>query len=89
MSPQFLAEVDRLAKARGESRAAFIRCACEHFISELREQELEALYEQGYREHPEELVFAKVAADLAAETWPDEDWSEEPTSTPKGRGRKG
>lgn len=83
MSSQLIAEVDRLARARGQSRAAFIRRACEHFIEELREQELEAAYERGYREHPEELGFAEAAARLAAETWPGEDWSED-ASKPKG-----
>jgi predicted transcriptional regulator len=83
MSARFIAQVDRFAKARRESRAAFIRRACEHFIEELREQELEAAYERGYREHPEELEFAEAAARLAAETWPSEDWSEEAASKPK------
>jgi len=89
MSPQLLAEVDRLARANGESRAAFIRRACEHFLAELRRRELEELYERGYRRHPEELAFAEVSAHIAAETWTDENWSHEPTPTPKGQGRKG
>ena len=32
----------------------------------LRELELEAAYELGYQEQPEELAFAEVAARLAA-----------------------
>jgi metal-responsive CopG/Arc/MetJ family transcriptional regulator len=76
MSPQLIAEVDRLAQAREESRAAFVRRACEHFMAELQERELEAAYERGYLEQPEELEFAETVAQLAAETWPNEDWSD-------------
>lgn len=84
MTPELLAEVDRLARERGESRAAFIRRACEHFMAELRERELEAAYERGYREHPEELAFAEAAARLAAETWPGEDWPKEASESEQG-----
>jgi len=67
-----VAEVDRLAQARGESRAAFVRRACEQFIRALREQAMEAAYEQGYRDHPEALGFAEAAARVSAESWPDD-----------------
>lgn len=80
MSLEFIAQVDRFAKARRESRAAFIRHACERFMAELRERELEAAYERGYREHPEELAFAQTAVRLTTEILPDEDWSDEATS---------
>lgn len=76
MSPQLIAAVDRLAQVREESRAAFVRRACEHLLDELHERELEAAYERGYLEQPEELEFAETTAQLAAETWPNEDWSD-------------
>jgi len=75
MSAQFVAEVDRLAQARGESRAAFVRRACEQFMRDLREQAMEAAYEQGYRDHPEALGFAEAAARVSAASWPEDDWS--------------
>ena len=73
--PQPLLEaVTRYAKSQKESRAAFIRRALEHYLAELREQEMDEAYIQGYRRIPEEIQVAEVNAILAAEVVPQEEW---------------
>ncbi len=73
--PQSLLEaVTRHAKAQQKSRAAFIRRALERYLAELREQEMDEAYIQGYRRIPEEIQVAEVNAILAAEVVPQEEW---------------
>ena len=73
--PQSLLEaVTRHAKSQQESRAAFIRRALERYLAELREQEMDEAYIQGYQRIPEEIQVAEVNAILAAEVVPQEEW---------------
>jgi len=73
--PQALLEtVTRYAEQRKESRAAFIRRALERYLAELREQEMEEAYIQGYRRIPEDVQVAEVNAILTAEVVPQEEW---------------
>lgn len=73
--PQPLLEaVTHRAKAQKESRAAFIRRALERYLAELREQEMDEAYIQGYQRIPEKVQVAEVNAILAAEVVPPEEW---------------
>lgn len=73
--PQALLEtVTRYAEQRKESRAAFIRRALERYLAELREQEMEEAYIQGYRRIPEEVSVGEVGAKLAAMVFSEEKW---------------
>ncbi len=71
-------ELDRriatLAKRRHESRAACIRHACEHYLRNIEREELERLYEEGYRRvperpHPSKALTRIAAAVLVREKW--------------------
>ncbi|MFQ6102572.1 MAG: ribbon-helix-helix domain-containing protein [Anaerolineae bacterium] len=73
--PQPLLEaVTRRAKARKESRAAFIRRALERYLAELREQEMDEAYIQGYQRIPEEVSVGETGAKLAAMVFSEEEW---------------
>ena len=73
--PQPLLEaVTHYAKARKESRAAFIRRALERYLAELREQEMDEAYIQGYRRIPEEDSIGETGAKLAAMVFSEEEW---------------
>lgn len=73
--PQSLLEaVTHYAKARKESRAAFIRRALERYLEELREQEMDEAYIQGYRRIPEEVSIGETGAKLAAMVFSEEEW---------------
>jgi metal-responsive CopG/Arc/MetJ family transcriptional regulator len=73
--PQPLLEaVTHYAKARKESRAAFIRRALERYLEELHEQEMDEAYVQGYQRIPEEISIGETGAKLAAMVFSEEEW---------------
>ncbi len=75
-----LRELDELSEKRGQSRSALIREACAEYITSLEEAEAVQKYIRSYEEMPEteeEKEWAEVGAQLAAEVWGEEDWSEE------------
>ena len=73
--PQPLLEaVMHYAKAQKESRAAFIRRALEHYLAELREQEMDEAYIRGYQRIPEEVSVGETGAKLAAMVFSEEEW---------------
>jgi metal-responsive CopG/Arc/MetJ family transcriptional regulator len=73
--PQSLLEaVTHYAKARKESRAAFIRRALERYLEELHEQEMDEAYVQGYQRIPEEISIGETGAKLAAMVFSEEEW---------------
>ena len=73
--PQALLEaVMRQAKEQKESRAAFIRRALEHYLAELREQEMDEAYIRGYQQIPEEISIGETGAKLAAMVFSGEEW---------------
>ena len=73
--PQPLLEaVTHYAKARKESRAAFIRRALERYLEELHEQEMDEAYIQGYQRIPEEISIGETGAKLAAMVFSEEEW---------------
>ena len=73
--PQPLLEaVTHYAKTQKESRAAFIRRALECYLAELREQEMDEAYIQGYQRIPEEVSIGETGAKLAAMVFSEEEW---------------
>jgi len=73
--PQPLLEaVTHYAKAQKESRAAFIRRALERYLAELREQEMEEAYIQGYQRIPEEVSIGETGSKLATMVFSEEKW---------------
>jgi len=73
--PQALLEaVTSKAKERKESRSAFIRRALEHYLAELREQEMDEVYIRGYQRIPEETGIGETGAKLAAMVFSEEEW---------------
>jgi len=56
------------------SESTFIHHILERYLAELREQEMDEAYIQGYRRIPEEIQVAEVNAILAVEVVPQEEW---------------
>ena len=70
----FLARIDTGASVLRESRAGFVRAACEMRLQSLEEAERERLYEAGYERRPEdpdwaEMAAAELAGRVKKETW--------------------
>ncbi len=76
IDPKLLRAVDRQARARKSSRAAFIRGACEAYLRRLEEEELDRRYVEGYRRKPEKPALGEAGAKMAAEVLNREDWDE-------------
>ena len=74
MEGKLLQAVNREAKVRRSTRAALIRKACEEYLRQIEEDELDRRYVEGYRRKPENPAWGKAGAKLAAQVWPKEVW---------------
>jgi hypothetical protein len=69
-----LKRIDVTAGVVAESRAAFIREACQQRLKSLKAKELDRVYMKGYRNQPEDLSWAKSSARLLSNRVPKEKW---------------
>ena len=69
-----LKQIDATAGIVAESRAAFIREACEQRLKSLHAQELDRLYIEGHQNRPENLDWAESSAQLLSKRLPKEKW---------------
>jgi hypothetical protein len=69
-----LRRIDATAGAVAESRAAFIRAACEQRLKTMQAKELDRLYMEGHRRHPEDLEWAESSVKLLSKRLPKEKW---------------
>jgi hypothetical protein len=69
-----LSRIDDSARLVAESRAAFIREACERRLRELDAAQQDRRYVEGYRRTPESTAWAKTSARLLPRVLPREKW---------------
>ena len=69
-----LKRIDATAGVVAESRAAFIREACQQRLKSLQAKELDRLYMEGHRSQPEDLDWAESSARLLSKRLPKEKW---------------
>jgi aryl-alcohol dehydrogenase-like predicted oxidoreductase len=69
-----LKRIDATAGIVAESRAAFIRTACQQRLKSLQTDELDRLYMEGHRSQPEDLSWAESSARLLSKRLPKEKW---------------
>ena len=69
-----LKRIDATAGVVAESRAAFIRTACQQRLKSLQAKELDRLYMEGHRSQPEDLGWAESSAQLLSKRLPKEKW---------------
>ena len=74
MEEELLKQIDATAGIVAESRAAFIREACQQRLKSLRAEELDRLYIKGHQSHPENLNWARSSAKLLSKRLPKEKW---------------
>ena len=74
MSYELLAELDAAAALRGESRSAFIREACAHYVAGQRKAESIRRYMESYINDPESEEEATALEALAPTILEPEDW---------------
>ena len=71
---ELLRRIDATAGIVAESRASFIREACQQRLKHLQTKELDRLYVEGHRRQPEDLGWADSAAKLLSKRLPKENW---------------
>jgi len=69
-----LKRIDATAGVVAESRAAFIREACQQRLKSLRAKELDRVYMEGHRRQPEDLDWAESSINLLSKRLPKEKW---------------
>lgn len=69
-----LADLNRVSKGEGMTRAELIRLACQRYLRQLKQDALDARYVKGYEEVPEEPEMAEAQAELAAGMMKKEQW---------------
>ena len=74
MEEELLKRIDASAGTVVESRAAFIREACQQRLKSLHAKELDRLYIEGHRSRPENLDWAESSAKLFSKRQPKEKW---------------
>ena len=74
MEEELLKRIDATAGIVAESRAAFIREACQQRLKSLHAKELDRLYIEGHRFRPENLDWAESSAKLFSKRQPKEKW---------------
>jgi hypothetical protein len=74
MEQELLRQIDATAGIVAESRAAFIREACQQRLKSLHAKELDRLYIEGHQSRPENLDWAESSAKLLSKRLPKEKW---------------
>jgi hypothetical protein len=69
-----LKRIDATAGMVAESRAAFIRTACQQRLKSFEAKERDRLYVESHQRHPEDLDWAESSAKLLSKRLPKEKW---------------
>ena len=71
---ELLNTLDRVSKRQRKPRAVLIRQACYSYLRQVEYEELDKLYQQGYKKVPEEKDIGEVQVALAGQILPKESW---------------
>ena len=71
---ELLKQIDATAGIVEESRAAFIREACQQRLKSLQAKDLDRLYSEGHENRPENLDWAETSAKLLSKRLSKEKW---------------
>ena len=74
MEEELLKQIDATAGIVAESRAAFIREACQQRLKNLHAKDLDRLDIEGHQSLPEDMDWARSSAKLLSKRLPKEKW---------------
>jgi metal-responsive CopG/Arc/MetJ family transcriptional regulator len=74
MEDDLLRRIDASAGVVAESRAVFIRTACQERLKSLHAKELDRAYMEGHKNQPEDTRWAESSVKLLARRLPKEKW---------------
>lgn len=71
---RLLGALNSMSKKRGQSRSDLIRTACVKYLKQAEQEQLDAIYQEGYRRLPEKPSLGEAQAALAAHILPEDPW---------------
>lgn len=71
---ELLKDLDNLSKKQRKSRSELIRQACLRYLQQIEYEELDRLYQQGYKRIPEEPETGEIQIAMSGEFMSRESW---------------
>ena len=71
---KLLKDLDSLSKKQRKARSELIRQACLLYLQQVENEELDRLYQQGYRRIPEESETGEIQVAMSGEHLSKESW---------------
>ncbi len=71
---ELLKDLDNLSKKWRKSRSELIRQACLRYLQQIEYEELDRLYQQGYKRIPEEPETGEIQIAMSGEFMSRESW---------------
>ena len=71
---ELLKALDQLSKKQHKARSELIRQACQRYLTQVEYDELDKLYQQGYKKVPEEIGLGEAQVAVAGQILPKESW---------------
>ena len=69
-----LKDLDDLSKKQRRARSELIRQACQIYLRQAKQEEMDRLYQQGYERIPEEAELGEAQVAVAGEIMSRESW---------------
>jgi metal-responsive CopG/Arc/MetJ family transcriptional regulator len=69
-----LKDLDSLSKKQRKARSELIRQACLRYLQQVENEELDRLYQQGYRRVPEKSETGETQVAMSGEYLSEESW---------------
>ena len=74
MDEGLLNELNYMSRKCGLSRAEFIREACQQYLRQVEDGQMDEIYQEGYRRLPEEPSTGQTQVKLAEQILAEESW---------------
>jgi len=69
-----LKDLDNLSQKQRKSRSELIRQACQIYLRQVKQEEMDRLYQQGYEKIPEEAELGEAQVAVVGEIMSRESW---------------
>lgn len=71
---RLLIDLDSMCKKRGQSRSELIRQAYQQYLRQVGDEEMDEIYQEGYRQQPEDPALDEAQAALTGQILSEESW---------------
>ena len=71
---ELLKLLNSVSQSRHQSRSELIREACQHYLTQLKKEQLDQIYQEGYQKFPEQADLGEAQASLVSQVLSEESW---------------